>query len=187
MAGASGCIPDYQVNFFGQLCQNKPTSSAVPAPVPEPKSDLDPQPDTTPTQSHTSVPAPEPDSIAKLLQENQNRVRSPARHVREVFAEVRRDRAMAAQKPQQLLEHSQVELLDGNEAAYRDQHQDQNESQHSQQQSFVIPQCPKTPTIEPRPTPESDVLDAIGFHWMGHPRRRDYLATFTKAARLREM
>lgn len=107
MAGTSGCIPDYHVNLFGQLCEParrpSPSTMTSPNPEPEPQTNIENQTDTAPEPPHTPKDYPAPphrDPIAELFQKNQDLIRGLScgdaetyqATLRAVFKEVRESR-----------------------------------------------------------------------------------------------
>lgn len=145
MAGASGCIPDYHVSVFGQLCKPAPSFSVMTAPKSETQVNVNDQANDKPAQSRTAVQAPAPDQITKLFKENQELIRGLSlgnvetylAAVKEAFAEVRRSRRNAFVEPlqrQQLVEHQQVQHQDGHQAKHQDQHPVNHHDQQIDQQ-----------------------------------------------------
>lgn len=104
MAGTSGCIPDYHVNFFGQLCKSaRRGSSAMPSPKPESEPHIGIETQTTTASESRCLPKDGPaprDPIADLFQENQDLIRGLScgnietyqATLRAVFKEVRESR-----------------------------------------------------------------------------------------------
>lgn len=145
MAGTSGCIPDYHVNLFSKLCKPAPSPSIMTASKPAPQADTNDHVNEAPVPSSTSVRAPEADPILQLFNENQNLIRGLSlgnvetylAAVKEVFAEVRRDRANACvelPRKQRGAYHRQVELIDGKQAEHQDEHGTEFQDQHNDQQ-----------------------------------------------------
>ena len=103
MAGTSGCIPDYEVNFFGQLC--KPASCRSTTATSESTPHADTSEAQPPTSTSTAKQAPPPDRIHELFTANQELIRGLSlgsvetyvATLKEVFAEVRRGRCEEAE------------------------------------------------------------------------------------------
>ena len=140
MAGTSGCIPDYHVNFFGQLCQPASHPSRITSPEPGPQLDTEQQSNNTPVPSCTADHAPAPDPVAAMFKENQNLIRGLScgnvetylATIKEVFTAVRQSRKNAfTEMPQEqrLAEHHQVGQDEQNQAECPDQQQITNGNQ----------------------------------------------------------
>ena len=138
MIGASGCIPDHHVNFFGRLRKPAgPYRSAKASLESEPQVDMDIQTFETPELSPTAIHVPAPDPIAKVFNENQKFIRGLSLGnvetylaiVQEVSAQVRQSRRNSyAEQPQRhnLPEHHQAEPQDQNQIKRGGQHQEQH-------------------------------------------------------------
>lgn len=75
MAGTSGCVPDYHVNFFGQLCGPAPRPSAETDGPSEAQSNIDNEVDSTADPHQTSKPASHPGPITEEFEEHELLIR----------------------------------------------------------------------------------------------------------------
>ncbi len=147
MAGTSGCIPDHQVNFFGQLCNPPQHSSAMSPHETETRDDIQSSAGSALTPLRTAQRVPRDDRISELFKENQKLIRglSPENvetylaTVKEVFVEVRRSRrnACAERLPQgQLAEYHEFERDVRDQIEHRDQevkHRGQRQDQQEEE------------------------------------------------------
>lgn len=144
MAGTSGCIPDYHVNFFGQLCEPASRLPRITPPEPEPQLDFEQQSHNAPVPSRTADHASASDPVAELFKKDQNLIRGLScgnvetylATIKDVFAAVRQSRKNACTEmptEQRLVEGHQVEQNDPNQAECPDQHQISNGDQHQNQ------------------------------------------------------
>ena len=147
MAGTSGCIPDYHVNFFSQLCQPASHPSRMTSPEPGPQLDFEQQSNNTPVPSCTADHAPAPDPVAEMFKENQNLIRGLScgnietylATIKDVFTAVRQSRKNAfteMPREQRLAEHYQVGQGEQNQAECPDQHPLTNGNQHQTHQQI---------------------------------------------------
>ena len=106
MAGTSGCIPDHDVNFFGQLCKPARSPTTIPSPEEESKLDVDSQENNTPILPPPANTMPAPDRISELFQTNQKLIRGLScgncetyiATLKAIFAEVRQSRSKTGVK-----------------------------------------------------------------------------------------
>ena len=77
MAGTSGCVPDFEVNIFGQLCKPARRPSSLPSSEDqEPDADAQGQANGAPVMpTCTTDHVPTPDRISELFQKNQLLIR----------------------------------------------------------------------------------------------------------------
>ena len=148
MAGTSGCIPGYHVSLFGQLCKSA-RPSAVTTAQSEPQVDINSLVDDTAAPRLTPLPTRDLDSIAEAFRKHQHLIRGfssgsvetyPAM-VKEMFAEVRRDREKAwveQHQQHQLAEDNQADPYHKRQAEYQNgygmKHQDQTQVEPPHQQ-----------------------------------------------------
>ena len=105
MAGTSGCVPEFEVNVFGQLCKPARRLSSVASPKDQEADanvdDAKSQANGAPVTSTCSTDhAPKPDPISELFQKNQILIQSLSRDnvetyiatVKNEFKEVRQSR-----------------------------------------------------------------------------------------------
>lgn len=141
MAGTSGCIPDYHVNFFGQLCEPASRLPRITPPEPEPQLDFEQQSHNAPVPSRTADHASAPDPVAEMFKEDQHLIRGLScgnvetylATIKDVFAAVRQSRKNACTEmptEQRLVEGHQVKQNDQNQAEFPDQHQVSHGNQH---------------------------------------------------------
>lgn len=127
MAGTSGCIPDFEVNLFGQLCKPALPPFVVTTSEPEPRDGINSQLDDPLVPQRTATKTAEPDPIALAFQKHQHLIRGFSganaevylATVKEVFAEVRRDRmkgCVEQPQEQQLAKHDPVKQHNENPA-----------------------------------------------------------------------
>ena len=78
MVGASGCVPDFKVNFFGQLCRPTHRPSSLPSSEDqEPDANAQAQANGTPAASTCITDyVPKPDPVSELFQKNQILIQS---------------------------------------------------------------------------------------------------------------
>lgn len=137
MAGTSGCIPDHEVNFFGQLCGPVPRPSTTDSPDAEPQSDVETPANDALVPARTPENTPAPDPIAELSKENQDLIRGLSLEnvdtylatVKDIFVQVRESRKNACTElpqRQQLAQEQQVEGHDECQAEHQDQNQEQS-------------------------------------------------------------
>ncbi len=146
MAGTSGCIPDHQVNFFGQLCNPPQHSSAMSPHETETRDDIQSSAGSALTPLRTAQRVPRDDRITELFKENQKLIRglSPENvetylaTVKEVFVEVRRIRrnACAERLPQgQSAGYQEFERDGRDQTEHRDQEvKDRGQRQDQQEE-----------------------------------------------------
>lgn len=144
MARRSGCIPDYEVNFFGQLCKPAIPPSAVTPPKPELQDAINDHVDDTPIPRRATTSVFEPDPITTTFKKYEHLIRgfsdgNVEEHlatIMDVFIEVRRDRMNAAAKQvreQQPAEHDQVEQIDEHGSEHPEHRHIRQQEQHEQQ------------------------------------------------------
>ena len=144
MAGTSGCIPDYCVNFFGQLREPARRMSVLSTPNERPHFDIEAQAKNAPVTSRIADPAPAPDRVTQLFKEYQTLVRAlssengeshlPA--VGKIFVEIQKCRreARREQARRHLAETHKAKQHNKNQDESPDQAQITNDDQHPNQE-----------------------------------------------------
>ena len=159
MAGTSGCIPDHQVNLFGQLCKSALPPSAVTASESKPQGEINSSVDNTPVPRRHAIPIPESDPVAMAFDKHKHLIRGFSggnakaylAAVKDVFAEVHRDRVQARveqSQKQQPARYDPIEQYDEHRAEDQDQcqikRQEQHRGQHPAQHHYQYQHQPQT-------------------------------------------